>query len=162
MSCGNCGGRDDSAAVGWVTRGQLMMPLKRRPHLWMTTWRCSMRFQTLLSVVSLACCIGHSTVEEFHLPSTEVAPDWCPLRLRSNVTGASCACLHSPLDEIRCTGGLDAVPQFTPTDQLFHALYLSNQNINELKQGSFTNLQVGIRPVESYRLNVARMLICVL
>ena len=47
------------------------------------------------------------------------------------------------ISEISCVGGLDAVPQFLPNDRLFHALYLSRQNINELIQGSFANLQVG-------------------
>lgn len=68
----------------------------------------------------------------------------CPVRLRSNSTGATCACSTATINEIRCSGGLNAVPEFLPSDHVFHALYLSKQNINEVIQGSFANLQVGL------------------
>jgi len=69
-------------------------------------------------------------------------PDSCPVRLRSNNTAETCTCSSSTVNEIGCSGGLDAVPEFLPSDRVFQALYLSKQNISEVIQGSFTNLQV--------------------
>jgi len=104
-------------------------------------------FQTTLIAI-LSCSIGHGQVkandDDSHARPTS-AVESCPVRLRSNVTGgAECVCTASALDEVVCSGGVGDVPEFLPNDLLFHAIYLSRQNIKEVIQGSFNNLQVGV------------------
>ena len=99
--------------------------------------------QASLSLIVVTNSLIHASARRW--PTSD--EDSCPVRLRSNVTMATCTCSSVSVNEIRCSGGLDQVPQFLPTDRVFHALHLSKQNINEIIQGSFTNLQVSFLPV---------------
>ena len=95
--------------------------------------------QPVLFVI-LVCSICYGT----HKRRSRTAQS-CPVRLRSNSTVATCDCSTSTINEIRCSGGLDAVPEFLTSDRVFHTLHISKQNISEVIQGSFTNLQVSFR-----------------
>ena len=115
----------------------------RRRNAW--TMRQLRRFWTsvvhvlfgVIVVCSICCGKIDAAVRRQHRTA-----DLCPVRLRSNNSGATCTCSGSTINEIGCSGGLDAIPEFLPTDRVFRALYISKQNVNELIQGSFTNLQV--------------------
>jgi len=96
--------------------------------------------QVLFSVI-FVCSVSRSAIGTTATRRPRI-PDSCPVRLRSNNTAETCTCSTSTVNEIGCSGGLDAVPEFLPSDRVFHALYLSQQNISEVIQGSFTNLQV--------------------
>lgn len=114
--------------------------------------RSSRSFVQALCCTLLVCCACHATMDvtpKRLSTTTTTTVDVCPVRLRTNIStgatdGVMCACYTSSINEIRCSGGLVTVPEFLPSDHVFHALYLSRQNISEVIQGSFANLRVSL------------------